>query len=102
MKKAFSWMESHGIDYEFIDYKKTGVVAARLPDWCRMVGWESLLNRRGLTWRRLAEAEREALDEASACALMTRHPTLIRRPVLEWGETLLMGFDADRYREVLG
>ncbi|WP_276315667.1 arsenate reductase [Ectothiorhodospira shaposhnikovii] len=101
MKKALVWLDNAGIAHEFVDYKKAGVVADRLPHWCRQAGWETLINRRGLTWRRLDEMEREGLDETRARELMTRHPTLIKRPVLECGETVLVGFDAERYREVL-
>ncbi|MCG5509462.1 arsenate reductase [Ectothiorhodospira lacustris] len=101
MKKALVWLDNAGIAHEFVDYKQAGIVADRLPHWCRQAGWEGLINRRGLTWRRLDAAAREALDEPRACALMMQHPTLIRRPILECGERVLVGFDVDRYREVL-
>ena len=101
MKKAFAWLDANGVDYEFVDYKKPGVAEAHLPDWNRRAGWKTLLNTRGLTWRKLAEDERADVDEAKALALMARHPALIKRPVLDTGRTLLVGFDADRYAKEL-
>ena len=102
MKKAFAWLDANGVAYEFIDYKKAGVAAAGLPEWNRLVGWEKLLNRQGLTWRNLTEEQRANVNEASALALMAAQPTLIKRPLIEVGEAqLLVGFDPERYREVL-
>jgi arsenate reductase len=101
MKKAFDWLDSHDFAYEFIDYAKSGVAAAQLPGWNRRAGWETLLNTRGLTWRKLSEAERAKVDEAKALRLMASHPTLIKRPVLDTGKALLVGFDAERYAEEL-
>ena len=101
MKKAFAWLDANGIAYEFIDYKEAGVVADRLPDWNRRAGWQTLLNTRGLMWRKLSEAERANLDEDKALALMTRHPVLIKRPVLDTGKTLLVGFSSESYGDTL-
>ncbi|MFW2132597.1 arsenate reductase [Ectothiorhodospira haloalkaliphila] len=101
MKKAIAWLNDHGIEYTFIDYKKTGVVASRLPHWNQAVGWAALINRRGLTWRKLPQEARDPLDESRARDLMETHPTLIRRPVLERGTEVLVGFDADQYKAVL-
>ena len=101
MKKAMVWLDGQGIAYEFIDYKKAGVASACLPDWNRRVGWQTLLNTRGQTWRKLSEAERAHLDEAGALALMARYPTLIRRPVLDTGKTLLIGFAPETYAQAL-
>jgi len=102
MKKAFAWLDQQAVAYHFIDYKHAGVVAERAPVWCAQCAWESLLNRRGLTWRRLPESARVELDQAAALALMIAHPTLIRRPVLEVGERLLVGFDPVVWAEVFG
>ena len=101
MKKAFAWLETHGVPYEFIDYKKPGVAASRLPDWNRRAGWQALLNTRGLMWRKLDESERAEMDEAKALALMERYPVLIKRPVIDTGDALLVGFDAERYAKEL-
>lgn len=101
MKKAFAWLEANGLAYEFIDYKKAGVAAAHLPDWCGRVGWETLLNRRSLTWKKLSEGERADVDESKAKTLMTQYPALIRRPLLDTGRTLLVGFDPEIYAKAL-
>lgn len=101
MKKTFAWLEAHGIAYEFVDYKKAGVAASRLPDWNRRAGWKLLLNTRGLMWKKLSEEERADVDEAKALALMAKYPSLIKRPVADCGDDLLVGFDAERYATVL-
>lgn len=100
MKKAFAWLGEQGVAYEFIDYKKAGVAEAHLPDWIARAGWEKLLNTRGLTWRKLSEDERADVDEAKALRLMTQYPSMIKRPVLDTGNTLLVGFDPAQYGEV--
>lgn len=101
MKKAFAWLEANGVDYEFIDYKKTGLAQQHLPDWNRRAGWQALLNTRGMMWRRLSDDERLDVDEAKALALMTDYPTLIKRPVLDDGKALLVGFDPEHYAKEL-
>ena len=101
MKKAMNWLDENGIAYEFIDYKKAGVAAAGLPDWNKRAGWETLLNRRGLMWKKLSEAERTAVDEAKALQLMAQYPALIKRPVLDTGKQLLVGFSPENYAEKL-
>lgn len=101
MKKAFAWLDAHGVAYEFIDYKKAGVAEARLPDWAAGAGWEKLLNTRGLMWRKLSDDERSAVDEAKALQLMARYPALIKRPVLEADGRLLVGFAPESYAEAL-
>lgn len=101
MKKAFAWLDANGVAYEFVDYKRPGVAEAHLPDWNRRAGWKTLLNTRGLMWRKLTDDERADVDEAKALALMARHPALIKRPVLDTGKSLLVGFDAGRYAEEL-
>jgi arsenate reductase (glutaredoxin) len=101
MKKALAWLDQQAQAYAFVDYKCAGVVAERAPVWFAQVGWEALLNRRGLTWRRLPESARTDLDERAALALMIAHPTLIRRPVLEIGERVLVGFDPQVWTGVL-
>jgi arsenate reductase (glutaredoxin) len=101
MKKAMNWLDENGITYEFIDYKKAGVAAAGLPDWNQRAGWETLLNRRGLMWKKLSEAERADVDEAKALLLMAQYPALIKRPVLDTGKQLLIGFSPENYAEHL-
>ena len=102
MKKAFAWLNDHGIRYDFHDYKTAGIDVARLNSWSKQVGWEVLLNTRGTTWRKLSPAQQANLDEAKAMKLMREHPSLIKRPVLENGEQLLVGFTPERYAETLG
>ena len=97
MKTALAWLDAHGLAYEFIDYKKADLFQEHLPDWNRRAGWESLLNRRGMMWKRLSDEERSDVDESKALALMADYPTLIRRPVLDTGKSLLVGFDPERY-----
>lgn len=101
MKKAMAWLTAHGLAYEFIDYKKTGVTATHLPDWIARSDWKLLLNTRGLMWRKLSEVERADVDAAKAQALMTEYPALIKRPVLDTGKALLIGFSPEHYAEEL-
>ena len=101
MKKARLWLESHKIAYEFVDYKQPGLVEDHLADWNRRAGWQALLNTRGLMWKKLSPEERADVDENKALALLARYPAMIKRPVLDTGTTLLVGFDADRYTKEL-
>ncbi len=98
MKKARSWLVEHGIDYSFHDYKTAGIDEAHLERWCRDVGWETLLNRAGTTFRKLADKDKQGLDEKKAIALMIAQPSLIKRPVLEIGaRKALVGFKPELY-----
>ena len=97
MKKAMNWLTENGVAYEFIDYKKAGVADANLPDWAARAGWEKLLNTRGLMWKKLTDDERTAVDEQKALKLMAQYPALIKRPVLDLGGKLLVGFKPDIY-----
>ena len=97
MKKAMAWLDGHGVAYEFVDYKKAGVVSDRLPRWMQAAGWETLLNRRGLMWKKLSDAERADVDADKAARLMVATPSLIKRPVLERGTQVIVGFDPDHY-----
>lgn len=99
MKKAFAWLDGHGVPYDFHDYKTAGIDAARLKDWSKQVGWEVLLNTHGTTWRKLSPTQQAHLDENKALKLMAEHPSLIKRPVLENGNSLLVGFVPERYIE---
>jgi arsenate reductase len=98
MKKARAWLEQHGVDYAFHDYKAEGIDRAHLEAWIRAVGWETVLNRAGTTFRKLPEADREGLNEAKAIKLMLAQPSMIKRPVLETGKGLpLVGFKPEIY-----
>lgn len=87
--------------HEFHDYKKAGVDEARLRAWVKALGWEPLLNRAGTTFRKLPDAAKANLDERRAIALMLEQPSLIKRPVLERGKTLLVGFSPEKYSALL-
>jgi len=99
VKKARKWLEAHRVEYRFHDLRVDGLDPTRLSTWVRAIGWEALLNRRGTTWRGLSESERADLDEERAMALMLAHPSLIKRPVLEYGGALRVGFDEADYAE---
>lgn len=100
VKRARSWLAQNGRDHEFIDFKKSGVPPARLDAWLAAAGWENLLNRKGTTWRRLGDHERDAVVNAgSARGLMLSQPSIIKRPVVEWDDgRITVGFDADDWR----
>jgi arsenate reductase len=101
IKKARAWLEHKGVDLEFHDFKSAGLDPGTLARWVADIGWETLLNRSGQTWRKLPETRKAAVtDSASATALMLEFPTVIKRPVLEAGKQLLVGFDAVRYASI--
>jgi len=101
MKKARAWLDSHGVAYDFHDYKTEGVAKDKLKRWSDQVGWETLLNRAGTTFRKLPDGDKEGLNERKALALMLAQPSMIKRPVLEAGSNLLVGFKPEIYaREV--
>ena len=102
MKKAFAWLEGHGVDYAFHDYKKVGVPADRLAAWSETVGWEKLANTRGPTWRKIPDASKRGLDEAKALALLEANPSAIKRPVVEWGRRVSVGFDPAEFERLAG
>lgn len=94
VKKARAWMHAQGKAYAFHDFKKQGVPAEHLDRWLRTVGWEKLVNRQGTTWRKLDAAVQARVQDATAArALMLEHPSVIKRPVVEWGGTTTVGFD---------
>jgi Spx/MgsR family transcriptional regulator len=97
MKKARKWLGSHGVAYEFHDFKKHGVDEQRLRTWVRQAGWEVLLNRRGMMWRKVPDDVRANIDEASAIELMLSTPSIIKRPVLEHDGALRVGFSEADY-----
>jgi arsenate reductase len=102
MKKARDWLDGHGVAYAFHDYKAVGIDRARLERWAGQVGWEVLLNRAGTTFRKLPDADKAPLDAQKAIALMLAQPSMIKRPVLDLGDRLLVGFKPDAYAAALG
>ena len=99
MKKAFNWLDGHAVAYEFHDYKKEGIDRAKLEAWCQALGWETVLNRAGTTFRKLPDSEKDGLGEAKAIALMLGQPSMIKRPVLEAGGKLIVGFMPATYEK---
>ncbi|MGO3518147.1 MAG: ArsC family reductase [Acetobacter cibinongensis] len=97
MRKARAWLESQSVAYTFHDYKTQGIDAACLQKWVKQVGWEKLLNKAGTTFRKLPDAEKINLTEARAIELMLAQPAMIKRPVMEAGERLEVGFKPDAY-----
>src|SRR5206468_2376357 len=99
MKKARTWLDARKVAYEFHDYKASGVERARLEAWAGEVGWEALLNRAGTTFRTLPDARKDGLTAAKAIALMLEQPSMIKRPVLDVGGVLLVGFKPEQYAQ---
>jgi arsenate reductase len=99
MKKARDWLDGHGVDYGFHDYKTVGIDAATLKDWAGKVGWEVLLNKAGTTFRKLPDADKTGIDEGRAIALMVAQPSMIKRPVLDIDGKLLVGFKPEQYAQ---
>jgi arsenate reductase len=98
MKKARAWLDKNGVDYSFHDYKTAGIERKRLEQWCSKVGWETLLNRAGTTFRKLPDKDKAGLDARKAVALMLAQPSMIKRPVLDLGGgKLLVGFNPQSY-----
>ncbi len=102
MKKAMTWLTAQGIAFSFHDYKKDGApTTAVLERWCAATGWEKVINRAGTTFRKLPDDAKADLDQAKAIALMQNQPSMIKRPVLEYGNTIELGFKAERYAILL-
>ncbi|MFV0623518.1 ArsC family reductase [Sphingomonas sp. ac-8] len=97
IKKARTWLEAKGVAYAFHDYKTAAIDRATLDRWIDRLGWEALINRSGTTFRKLPEAERADLDRDRATAILLANPSAIRRPVVEDGDALLVGFKPDAY-----
>lgn len=97
MKKALRWLDEAGVEYRFHDYKKEGVPADQLDQWLETLGWEQVINRRGTTWRKLDESVRDNMDNQSARAVILDNPSIVKRPLLDTGSELVLGFKADDY-----
>jgi arsenate reductase len=102
MKKARAWLCERGVVYAFHDYKVAGIERGVLEGWAREVGWETLLNRTGTTFRTLSELDKQGITEKKAIALMLAQPSMIKRPVLDVGGKLLVGFKPERYERAFG
>jgi arsenate reductase len=97
MKKARTWLEAQGVAYDFHDYKAEGAPRDKLEQWIKKVGWETLLNRAGTTFRALPDKDKQGLDEKKALSLMLAQPSMIKRPVLVQGSQIAVGFKPDAY-----
>ncbi len=100
MKKARKWLDDHDIDYQFHNFKTEGLDESLLNTWVKELGWEILLNRRGMMWRKLDENTQANIDEASAICIMLDTPSIIKRPLLDTGSALYVGFSQDSYRKI--
>ena len=101
MKKARAWLDARGVAYAFHDYKSEGISKSKLEAWAKQAGWEVLLNRAGTTFRALPDKDKGAITERKAIALMEAQPSMIKRPVLETGGAILVGFKPDVYDAAL-
>lgn len=101
VKKARKWLDARGIAYAFHDYKKEGADPERLQQWIAAAGVDTVLNRRGTTFRKLSEAEKADIDDAKAVTLLQQHPSMIKRPVVEYPGGLLVGFKEDEWAAAL-
>jgi len=103
MKKARAWLDRRGVTYAFHDYKTKGIDHGKLETWAKKAGWEALINRAGLTFRKLPDSDKQGLTEKKAIALMLKQPSMIKRPVLELGGgRVLVGFRPDDYAKIVG
>ena len=102
MKKARVWLTEHGVDYAFHDYKKAGIDEKTLRAWVAELGWQALLNTRGMMWRKVPQEVRDSIGEESAIALMLETPSIIKRPVLDMGSQRHVGFKPDQYAQIFG
>ena len=102
VKKARTWLEARGIAYTFHDYKKAGVDAAKLAQWCAAAGWDKVLNRAGTTFKKLPDADKADLDQAKAVQVMAANPSCIKRPIVEHPGGLLVGFKEAEWAAALG
>ena len=102
IKKARTWLDKHGIEYAFHDYKTAGIDRDRLERWMKKVGWEILLNRAGTTFKKLPDKDKGDLSATKAIGLMLKQPSMIKRPVLDaGGGKLLVGFSPETYKAAL-
>ena len=102
MKKARAWLDKHGVEYSFHDYKVSGIERDRLERWSKKAGWETLLNRAGTTFKKLPDKTKQSVDGTKAIALMLEQPSMIKRPVLDLGGGhILVGFKPETYDDAL-
>jgi arsenate reductase len=100
MKKAFTWLNDKGVSYDFHDYRAEGIDTALVEQWSKAIGWEKVLNKASTTFKELPDADKAGLDEEKAIRLMVQAPTMIKRPVLVTGDTVMTGFKPDLYASI--
>ena len=98
VKKACNWLSKNNIDYQFHDFRKDGLTQVKIKQWTSKVDWEILLNRRGTTWRKLSDQDKNSINKTHAIKLMNEQPTLIKRPVIEHSNDVLVGFSEATYK----
>ncbi|TDH23361.1 Spx/MgsR family RNA polymerase-binding regulatory protein [Segetibacter sp. 3557_3] len=102
VKKAIVWLKQHDLPYQFHNYKTEGITKPKLREWCKHWGWEKVLNRKGTTWKALSAEQQAAINtEKTAIQFLIENTSAIRRPVLEYGNLMFLGFDEDNYQELL-
>jgi Spx/MgsR family transcriptional regulator len=102
VKKARTWLGGQGIAHDFHDYKKAGITAEKLKVWCKVFGWESVLNRAGTTFKKLPDEVKAGLNQSKAIALMIEQPSMIKRPIVEHDGGLLIGFKQPEWEAAIG
>lgn len=102
VKKARKWLDQHAIDYEFHDYKKSGIDKKSLQQWCKTLGWEQLLNKRGTTWRKLPDVDKSDLTEDKAISIMLANTSVIKRPVVSANNQFFVGFEEPAWCTMFG
>ncbi len=100
IKKARKWLETEGVDYQFHDYRKQGIDAQMVKEFCAELGWDNVLNKRGTTYRQLSQEQKDNLSEATAITLLVEQPAMIKRPIIKHNGQLHIGFKADNYATI--
>jgi len=100
IKKAKKWLEKNSIDYRFHEFRADGINRSLLNDWLKQIEWETLLNMRGTTWRKLSDAQKNGINKSTVLALMLEQPAIIKRPVLTVENKIFVGFKEDEYKEI--
>ena len=100
VKKARRWLEDHGVEYKFHDFRQDGVDKKQLSNWVESLGWETIVNKRSTTWRNLSDSDKDISSNNQAVKLLLVNPTLIKRPVTQKGKTVLVGFKEAEYKQL--
>ncbi len=101
VKKARKWLDDNGFDYRFHDFREDGLSSEQVEQWLKEFGWETLINKRSTSWKALDDSTRNSLSDATAVAVILDSPTLIKRPLMDYGKGKTLGFKADNYASLL-